>query len=62
MGDAFFLVCGENPKVTERSAGLHKTSKETRDQACQLITVPALFYQNNVFEPWKNFRTKNGVA
>ena len=40
-----------NPsKVTERPANLHKTSKETRDHACQLITVPALFYWNKVFE------------
>ena len=39
-----------------------KILKETREQACQLIIVPALFYQNNVFEPWKDFRTKNGVA
>ena len=62
MGNAFFLVCNENPKVTEVSAGLHITSKETKDHACQLIRVPALFYQNNVFEPWKNFWTKNGVT
>ena len=37
MGNAFFLVSDENPKVTERAANLHKTSKETRDQACQLL-------------------------
>ena len=61
MGNAF-LVCDENPKVTERPASLHKTSRETRDQACQLITVPGLLYQNNVFEPWKNFRIKNNDA
>ena len=48
--------------MTERPANLQKASKKSRDQACQLITVPALFYQNNVFEPWKDFRTKNGVA
>ena len=38
---SFFLVCDENPKVIEVLANLHKASKETRDQACQLITVPA---------------------
>ena len=58
MGNAFFLVCDENPKVTERPANLHKTSKETRDQACQLITVLALCYQNKVFEPWKDFELR----
>ena len=51
LGNAFFLACDENPKVTKKPASLHKTSKETRDQARQLITVPALFYHNNVFEP-----------
>ena len=45
------LVCDENPKVTERPANLHKTSKEIRDQTRQLITVPALFHQNKVFKP-----------
>ena len=44
MGNAFFLVYNENPKVTEVLANLHKASKESRDQACQLITVPAPFY------------------
>ena len=38
---SFLLVCDENPNVIEVLANLHKTSKETRDQACQLITVPA---------------------
>ena len=54
MGNAFFLICDENPKVTERPANLHKASKETRDQACQLIAVPARFKTD--------FWTKNGVA
>ena len=62
MGNAFFLVWDENPEVTERPANVHKTSKQTRDQACQLTTDPALSYQNKVFEPWKCFRIKNGAT
>ena len=48
MGNAFFLVCDENPKVTEELANLNKISKEIRDQACQLITVPGPYYQNRL--------------
>ena len=44
MGNAFFLVCNENAKVTEGLANLYKASEEIRDQACQLIIVPATFY------------------
>ena len=38
FGSAFFLVCDENPKVTEGPANLHKVSKEARKQVCQLTT------------------------
>ena len=48
LGNAFFLICDENPKLTERLANLHKASKEARDQAFQLITVPAPFYQSRL--------------
>ena len=50
MGNAFFLVCDENPKVNEELANLNKISKEIRDQACQLITVSsrAILYQNRL--------------
>ena len=40
MGNAFFLVCDEKPKVTEELDNLNKISEEIRDQASQLITVP----------------------
>ena len=46
LGNAFFLIFDENPKVTVRPANLHKASKETRDPAFQLIIAPAQFYQN----------------
>ena len=48
MGNAFFLVCNENPIVNEGLANLEKAPKEIRDQACQLITVPALFYEKRL--------------
>ena len=48
LGNAFFLICDENPKLAERLANLHKASKEARDQAFQLITVPAPFYQSRL--------------
>ena len=44
MGNAFLLVCDENPKVTEELDHLNKISKEIRDQACQLITVTEPYY------------------
>ena len=46
MGNAFFLVCDEQPKVTDELANLNKISRDIRDQTCQLITVPELYYQN----------------
>ena len=46
LGNAFFLIFDENPKVTVRPDNLHKASKETRDPAFQLIIAPAQFYQN----------------
>ena len=48
MGNAFFLVYNENPKVSKGPANLHKACKETRDQAYQLIAVPEPFYQNRL--------------
>ena len=48
MGNVFFLVCDENPKVTEEPANLNKISKEIRGQACQLTTVPGPYYQNRL--------------
>ena len=50
MVKAFFLVCDENPKVTEAPANLHKASKKIRDQACQLITVPPPVLSKQTFE------------
>ena len=40
MENALLPFGDENPKVTEKLASLNKISKEIRDQACQLITVP----------------------
>ena len=48
FGNAFFLVCHENPMVTEGLANLHKTSKRIRDQANQLITIPTPYYKNRL--------------
>ena len=48
MGNAFFLVCNENPIVNEGLANLEKAPKEIRDQACQLVTVQALFYEKRL--------------
>ena len=39
MENTLFLVCYENPKVTEGLTNLHKGSKAIRDQACQMTSV-----------------------
>ena len=45
MGNALFLVCNENPKVSEGLADLNKASKKTRDFTFLLIrTAPSPFH------------------
>ena len=48
MENVFFLVCDDNPKVTEELANLNKISKEIRDQTYQLIIVTGPYYQNRL--------------
>ena len=48
MWNVLFLACDESPTLTQGMANLHQASKKIRDQTCQLITVPAPFYQNKL--------------
>ena len=50
LGNAFFLICGENSKLTERPANLHKASKETRDQAFSIDNSPSAILSKQTFE------------
>ena len=55
MKNALFLVCNENPKVTDGLANLHKASKEIRD---------SMSTDNNPTEYFikTDFKTKDDVT